>query len=104
METITKRDLIQEASDKTGLTNKAATEVLDCLLNRIGASLAEGNKVVIREFGTFEPRVKREKLAHNPKNPEEKVIIPTSSVVKFKPGKTLKQKAAVALPTLLKRG
>lgn len=100
METVTKRHLVTSISDKTGLTNKNVTDVLEEFLDTIAKEISNGNKVVIRNFGSFEPKVNKEKIAHNPQNPNQKVKVPARAVVKFKPGKTLKQKVAISLPKI----
>lgn len=100
METVTKRDLVTRISDETGLTNKNVTSVLEEFLDNIASEISDGNKVVIRNFGTFEPKINKEKIAHNPQNPDQKVRVPARAVVRFRAGKTLKQKVAVSLPKI----
>jgi len=56
--------------------------------------------VVLRNFGTFEIRVAKAKIGRNPNNPEKDVPIPARAIVKFKPGKELKEKVATLLPEL----
>jgi len=100
MGTITKRDLVVQISDQTGLTQHQVFDVLQLFLDNITSHLAQNNEVVLRNFGTFEIRVAKAKIGRNPNNPEKDVPIPARAIVKFKPGKELKEKVATLLPEL----
>ncbi len=100
MGTITKRDLVLQISDQTGLTQHQVFDVLQLFLDNITSHLAQNNEVVLRNFGTFEVRVAKAKIGRNPNNPEKDVPIPARAIVKFKPGKELKVKVATLLPEL----
>lgn len=100
MGTITKRDLVVQISDQTGLTQHQVFDVLQLFLDNITSHLAQNNEVVLRNFGTFEIRVAKAKIGRNPNNPEKDVPIPARAIVKFKPGKELKEKVASLLPEL----
>jgi nucleoid DNA-binding protein len=100
MGTITKRDLVVQISDQTGLTQHQVFDVLQLFLDNITSHLAQNNEVVLRNFGTFEIRVAKAKIGRNPNNPGKDVPIPARAIVKFKPGKELKEKVASLLPEL----
>ena len=100
MGTITKRDLVLQISDQTGLTQHQVFDVLQLFLDNITSHLAQNNEVVLRNFGTFEVRVAKAKIGRNPNNPKKDVPIPARAIVKFKPGKELKVKVATLLPEL----
>lgn len=105
MPTITKRELAIRITDHLGregshLTQQNVSEVIQCLIDEVSEALACGHSVVMRNFGTFEVRESKAKIGRNPKNPAKPVEIPARAVVKFKPGKELKQKAAVCLPLI----
>ena len=102
MGTITKRDLVVQISDQTGLTQHQVFDVLQLFLDNITSHLAQNNEVVLRNFGTFEIRVAKAKIGRNPNDPGKDVPIPARSIVKFKPGKELKEKVASLLPELKK--
>lgn len=102
MGTITKRDLVVQISDQTGLTQHQVFDVLQLFLDNITSHLAQNNEVVLRNFGTFEIRVAKAKIGRNPNDPEKDVPIPARAIVKFKPGKELKEKVATLLPELKK--
>jgi len=100
MGTITKRDLVIQISDQTGLTQHQVFDVLQLFLDNVTSHLAQNNEVVLRNFGTFEIRVAKAKIGRNPNAPDKDVPIPARAIVKFKPGKELKEKVASLLPEL----
>lgn len=100
MSTITKRDLVVRISNETGLTQQQVFDVVQKTLDAVTLDLAQGNTVVMRNFGTFEVRQTKAKVGRNPKDPGKDVPIPPRAVVKFKPGKELKEKVARILPVI----
>ncbi len=103
MPTITKRELVIEIADKTGLTQQQVFNVVQFLVDDITAHLANNSEVVLRNFGTFEVRVTKPKVGRNPNAPGEDVPIPARSVVKFKPGKELKEQVGKVISTIPKK-
>lgn len=100
MVTITKRDLVIKLSNETGLTQQEVFAVVQGTLDSITEELAKGNSVVMRNFGAFQVREVKGKIGRNPKDPSKDVPIPPRAVVKFKPGKEMKEKVARILPSL----
>lgn len=87
-------------SNDTGLTQQEVFSVVQGALDSITEELAKGNSVVMRNFGTFQVREVKGKIGRNPKAPEKDVPIPPRAVVKFKPGKEMKERVAPILPSL----
>lgn len=100
MATITKRDLVIKISNETGLTQNQVFDVLQNALDSVTEHLAAGDTVVMRNFGAFQVREMKAKVGRNPKDPNTDVPIPARAVVKFKPGKEMKEKVARILPEL----
>ena len=100
MATVIKRDLITHISNDTGLTQQQVTDVLQGALDSIAGALANGDEVVIRNFGSFEVRETKARIGRNPRKPKDEVSIPARAVVKFRPGKTLREKVATSLPII----
>ncbi len=88
-------------SNETGLTQQQVFEVVQKTLDAVTSDLAQGNTVVMRNFGTFEVRQTKAKVGRNPMKPGKDVPIPARAVVKFKPGKELKEKVAPILPQIM---
>ncbi|MDP6207146.1 MAG: HU family DNA-binding protein, partial [Roseibacillus sp.] len=51
MSTITKRDLVVRISNETGLTQQQVFDVVQKTLDAVTLELAQGNTVVMRNFG-----------------------------------------------------
>lgn len=81
-------------SGETGLTQQQVYEVVQKTLDSVTKELAQGNSVVMRNFGTFEVRLTKAKVGRNPKAPGVSIPIPPRAVVRFKPGKEMKEKVA----------
>ncbi len=102
MATITKRDLVIKISNDTGLTQRQVFAVIQGVIDDITGHLAKNDEVVLRNFGTFIVKETKAKIGRNPNAPEKDVKIPPRAVVKFKPGKEMKEKVAKLLPVLRK--
>jgi nucleoid DNA-binding protein len=88
---LTKRDLVIRISEETGLTQHDVYNVIQKTLNYIVESLAKGESIEFRNFGVFEIRLRKKRIGRNPNKPEQVVTIPERKVVKFKPGKIMRQ-------------
>ena len=84
-----KHELISAIAQGAELTKKDAENALAAAVKAISNALAEGDKVQIVGFGTFEIR---ERAARTGKNPRtgEMIDIAASKVPAFKAGKALK--------------
>lgn len=87
---MTKQDLVSGAAQATGVTKKAAGEVLEAVLEMITKSLKKGENVTITGFGTFRVSHRAARTGVNPRNPSEKIKIPAMKLPAFKAGKSLK--------------
>ena len=89
--TMTKRDLVIKVAKKTDMKQTAVMDVIQWTLDIITEELAAGNNVEFRNFGVFEVLSRKARIGRNPNAPENEVKIPERSVVKFKPGKEMKE-------------
>ncbi len=80
---MTKADLVKMVSENTGIIRKDVAVVVDALLQSIKDSLAEGNHIEIRGFGTFRLKTRKARMGRNPKT-EEKIPVPARTVPTFK--------------------
>lgn len=97
MSTITKKELVTEISDTSGLKHADVQIMLESFMDLVVKHLADGNEITLRTFGTFDLRVAKGKIGRNPKQPNSEVVIPDRCVVRFRPSKELKDRAA-AIP------
>ena len=85
-----KLELISLVSEKTGMSKKDSEKAVKAILDSISEKIAEGEKIQLVGFGTFEVRSRKEHEGRNPLT-GEKIKIQALKVPAFKPGKHLKQ-------------
>ena len=96
---MTKRDLVVRIATETDLTQNQVAVVVQKTLDYISDELAAAKTIELRNFGVFEVKVRRERKGRNPNKPQDEVIIPERAVVKFRPGKELKERVDTLDPT-----
>jgi len=70
MGNITKKDLVEKISDKTGLTQVDTKIVVESLLDAVSKALQQGKNIEIRGFGRFKIKVRKARSARNPRTNE----------------------------------
>nr|WP_258360692.1 HU family DNA-binding protein [Moorella sulfitireducens] len=88
-----KMDLVASVAEKTDLTKKEAEKVVSAVLASIEEALAQGDKVQLVGFGTFEIKERAARVGRNPRTGEE-IEIAATRVPVFKPGKALREAVA----------
>lgn len=68
-----------------------AAAMLDTVTNSMIDSVAHGNRIEIRGFGTFQPRARAAKIGYNPSTGRPQSI-PANTTVLFKPSRELTKK------------
>jgi len=86
---VTKADLVERVTEKTGLTRTDVAVVVDGLLETIKSAMEEGNNIELRGFGTFKIKTRKARKARNPRTGEE-VPVPDRKVPVFKPSNEFK--------------
>jgi nucleoid DNA-binding protein len=89
---MTKRELVIRISEETGMVQQDVFVVIQKTLDYITEALATGDHIEFRDFGVFEVKSRKARLGRNPNKPENTVTIPPRRIVKFKPGKIMKEK------------
>lgn len=89
---MTKRELIVRIARETGLIQEDAQACIQKTLDYIIEALDEGDKVEFRNFGVFKVVERKERVGRNPNQPDQEVVIPRRKVVKFKPGRIMREK------------
>jgi nucleoid DNA-binding protein len=95
---MTKRDLVTRISNETSLVQQQVLDVIQKTLDYIADALAHGKKVELRNFGVFEVKIRKARVGRNPNAPETDVPIPERAVVKFKPGKEMRENVLKLTP------
>ena len=75
---MTKADIVNEISKSTGVEKAAVLETVEKFMEVVKDSLANGENVYLRGFGSFIVKVRSEKTA---------IIIPEHKIPAFKPAK-----------------
>ena len=92
MRTVTKSDLIERlAAQQLHLGLRDVESAVNIILGRMSQSLARGDRVEIRGFGSIALRYRGPRKGRNPKS-GEKVNVPGKYVPHFKAGRLLRQR------------
>ncbi len=83
---MTKADLVNEISKKTGIEKVLVKDVLEAFMDTVKEALLNKNNVYLRGFGSFIIKKRAQKTARNiSKNTT--IIIPEHFIPAFKPSK-----------------
>ncbi len=84
---MTKADIVAGIAEETGLERVEALRAVEAFMNSVKSSLANGQNVYLRGFGSFVVKERAEKTGRNiSKNTA--IIIPSHNIPSFKPAKT----------------
>jgi len=97
MRTVTKKEMADRIADRLGAKRTLVKDVVQQFLDEIIAELADGNRLEFRDFGVFEVRTRKPRMAQNPRT-LERVPVPHKSTVKFKVGRRMKRSVQNADP------
>jgi nucleoid DNA-binding protein len=91
VKSIRKDELIDRVAQHTRLPKKDIRQILEAVVQEIGAALAEGEKVKLSRFGTFDLRHYPQRMGTNPKTGEP-VLHPERYAPSFRASTTLKRR------------
>lgn len=83
---MTKAEIVNEISLKTGTDRKEVLQIVESFMDNVKISLANGENVYLREFGSFIVKHRAEKVARNI-NKNISVVVPAHDVPAFKPSR-----------------
>lgn len=84
-----KAELIAQIADKGDVSKAQAEKLLNATLTSINEGLTKDGNLTLVGFGTFSVVKRAARKGRNPQTGKT-IKIPAKNVVKFKPGKTLK--------------
>jgi DNA-binding protein HU-beta len=84
-----KSELIQSVAEKAGLSNAEAARAVNAIVATISEHLAEGNRVRLMSFGSFDVRTRAARTGRNPGTGAQ-IQIPARNTVRFRPSKNLR--------------
>ncbi|MEP6517438.1 HU family DNA-binding protein [Microcoleus vaginatus] len=88
-----KGELVELMAVKAETTPKAANALLDAFLDCVTQAVADGEKVTLVGFGSWEARDRKAREGRNPKT-GDKMEIPATTVPAFSAGKQFKEAVA----------
>lgn len=83
---MTKAEIVNEIARSTGYERAHILETVEQFMKVVKESLAEGNNVYLRGFGSFIIKTRSEKTARNI-SLNQTIIIPQHNIPAFKPAK-----------------
>ena len=81
--------LIAAVTEQSGLSNKDAEKAINATIDTIIKAVADGDKIQLTGFGTFEQRQRNARTGVDPRTGNS-IEIPASKVPAFKAGKGFK--------------
>ncbi|MFO0940283.1 MAG: HU family DNA-binding protein [Pirellulales bacterium] len=88
---MTKKEIVKAISDAHGLPQTEIAKIFEHTLEAIAQALLKEGRLEIRNFGVFQVKCRRERVARNPRS-GLMVTIPEKFVVSFRSGKELEQR------------
>jgi nucleoid DNA-binding protein len=80
------------------VNQEVVLKIVQKTLDIISDAVAEGETIELRNFGVFEVKIRKARIGRNPNAPEDDVPIPPRAVVKFKPGKEMRERVLKLTP------
>ena len=90
-----KQEMIDAIAEFADIPKTTASKALEAFTSTVTSTLQEGGKVAIAGFGNFETSFRPERQGRNPQTGEA-MTISAATVVKFKPGKAMKEQVNTA--------
>ena len=84
-----KTELVAAVAAKAELSKKDAEAAVKAVIDSVTEALADGDKVALVGFGTFEVKTRAARTGKNPRTGEA-ISIPASKIPSFKAGAALK--------------
>lgn len=83
---MTKAEIVTEIANKTGIEKGAVQAVVENFMEVVKSSMAEGNNVYLRGFGSFIIKTRAEKTGRD-MSKKVSITIPAHKIPAFKPAK-----------------
>ncbi|MCG8343605.1 MAG: HU family DNA-binding protein [Chlorobiales bacterium] len=90
---MSKAELVEKIASQAGLTKADAERAVNAFVNVVASGLKAGDDITLVGFGTFSTGERAARQGRNPQTGET-ISIAAKKVVKFKPGKALREEVA----------
>jgi DNA-binding protein HU-beta len=98
---MTKADIVNEISEKTGIEKMAVQATVEAFMKAIRNSMVDGKNVYLRGFGTFVVKKRAKKIGRNISR-NTTVEIPEHYIPSFKAAKTFSERVKRNVKTIEK--
>jgi nucleoid DNA-binding protein len=88
---VTKKDIAKAIAEELGLTILQAKQIIDKVFDSIVKTLVANGRVELRNFGVFEVRWRKARVARNPRT-NVKIMVPAKCTIVFQPGLVMEQR------------
>jgi integration host factor subunit beta len=88
---VTKKEMAVSIAAKSGILPVRALEIIQRVFDNIIETLVQDRRLELRDFGVFEVKRRKPRLARNPRSGEA-VWVPERLVITFKAGRELQER------------
>ena len=88
---VTKKEIVKTISEKLGLTQLTTRDIVQKTFDAIIETLVEERRIELRNFGVFQIKQRKARMARNPRT-GARVPVQAKHVVTFKPGKEMEER------------
>lgn len=99
---LTKKQLVANIATATALTQVAVREVIQRTFDAIIDAVSEVGRLELRNFGVFEVRFRRRRMARNPRTGAA-VEVPSKFIVSMTPGRAWRERVNAHPPRSARR-
>jgi SPBc2 prophage-derived DNA-binding protein HU 2 len=85
------KEFLNELSARCDITVKEARQLVEGLTNVLADTLDDGDTFSLQNFGTYEVKMKKERIIVNPST-KQRQLVPPKLTIAFKASNTLKDK------------
>lgn len=89
MGTVTRKHLVDRVTEETGLKRTDVQAAVESFISVLMDELGKGERIEIRDFGVFDVRTRKARMAQNPRT-LQRISVPAKCTVRFKAGRQLR--------------
>lgn len=83
---MTKAELVNQIAYQTGYDKAIVLNIVEAFMESVKKSIADKENVYLRGFGTFQTKIRKEKVARNISR-NTTIVVPEHIIPSFKPSK-----------------
>lgn len=97
MGTVTRKHLVDRVTENTGLKRADVQAAVESFISVLMEELGKGERIEIRDFGVFDIRRRKARMAQNPRT-LQRISVPAKTTVRFKAGRQLRIRLGEEVP------